>query len=40
MKSLVYFADAESEAMPVMIKPLRWDDIKRQIISVARRFRI
>jgi predicted nucleotidyltransferase component of viral defense system len=40
LKSLVYFADAESEAMPVMIKPLRWDNVKRHIISCARRFQI
>ena len=40
LKSLVYFADAESEAMPVMMKPLNWDDVKKQIISCARRFRI
>jgi len=40
LKSLVYFADAEIEAMPVMIKPLRWDNVKRHIISCARRFQI
>jgi hypothetical protein len=40
LKSLVYFADAEAEAMPVMIKPLSWDNVKKQIISCSRRFRI
>jgi len=40
LKSLVYFADAEEEAMPVMVKPLRWNDVKNQIISSARKFRI
>ncbi len=40
MKSLVYFVDAESEAMPVMVEPLRWNDVKSQIISCARQFPI
>jgi predicted nucleotidyltransferase component of viral defense system len=40
LKSLVYFADAEEEAMPVMLKPLRWNDAKNHIISCARKFRI
>ncbi len=40
LKSLVYFVDAESEAMPVMIKPLRWTDVKNRIISCTRKFRI
>ena len=38
LKSLVYFTDAESEAMPVMIQPLKWNDVKEQIISFAKRF--
>lgn len=28
-KSLVYFADAETDEMPNMLKPVRWDQIKR-----------
>ncbi len=40
LKSLVYFVDAESEAMPVLVKPLRWTDVKNRIISCAREFRI
>jgi hypothetical protein len=40
LKSLVYFADAEEEAMPVMLKPLRWNDVKNHIISCSRKFRI
>lgn len=40
LKSIVYFADAEEEAMPVMLKPLRWSDVKKHIISSARKFRI
>lgn len=38
LKSLVYFTDADPEAMPVMVHPLKWNDVKNQIISVARRF--
>jgi predicted nucleotidyltransferase component of viral defense system len=40
LKSLVYFADAESEAMPLMIKPVIWEDVKTQIISLSKRFRL
>jgi predicted nucleotidyltransferase component of viral defense system len=38
LKSLVYFADAETEAMPVMITPLDWNYVKNQIISIAKSF--
>jgi predicted nucleotidyltransferase component of viral defense system len=38
VKSLVYFADAESEAMPVMIRPLIWEEVKKQIISLTKHF--
>jgi hypothetical protein len=40
LKSLVYFADAEEEAMPLMIKPLNWDDVKKTIISIAKGFQL
>jgi len=40
LKSLVYFADAEAEAMPVMIKPLYWSDVKRQLISTVKGFKL
>lgn len=40
LKSLVYFADAEDEAMPLMVIPLKWEDVKRQIISTVKRFRL
>ena len=40
LKSLVYFADAEAEAMPVMIKPLYWNDVKKQIVSYVRGFKL
>jgi hypothetical protein len=38
LKSLVYFSDAEEEAMPVMVKKLDWDHVKKEIISSVRRF--
>jgi predicted nucleotidyltransferase component of viral defense system len=40
LKSLVYFTDADTEAMPLMIKPLNWDDVKNQILSCVRQYRI
>lgn len=40
LKSLVYFSDAEAEAMPVMIKPLYWSDVKKQILSYVRGFKL
>lgn len=40
LKSLVYFADAETEAMPVMIKPLNWNNVKNQIISLTKSFHL
>ncbi len=33
LKSLVYFADAEDEAMPRMANPLNWDKVKASIRS-------
>jgi hypothetical protein len=38
MKSLIYFADAGEEAMPIMIKTLEWEKVKQHIISVTNRF--
>jgi hypothetical protein len=40
LKSLVYFADAEAEAMPAMIKPLYWSDVKKHIISLVKNFKL
>jgi len=40
LKSLIYFEDAETEAMPVMIKPLEWDNVKTRIISLAKGFQL
>jgi predicted nucleotidyltransferase component of viral defense system len=40
LKSLVYFADAESEAMPIMIQPLKWMDVRNNIILHAKRFQL
>jgi predicted nucleotidyltransferase component of viral defense system len=38
LKSLVYFNDADEEAMPLMTSPLNWDKVKRHIASCARNF--
>ena len=40
LKSLVYFEDAEEEPMPVMIKSLLWEDVKKHIIEKMKRFKI
>ena len=37
MKSLIYFADAETEPMPRMLKKASWDDIKNRIVTEVRR---
>ena len=37
LKSLVYFADAEEEPMPQMIKPAEWDAVKEFMIAEVRR---
>jgi hypothetical protein len=39
LKSLVYFSDAETEAMPVMAQPLDWEEVKKKIIAVVKEFR-
>ena len=38
LKSLVYFADAEAEAMPLMTKPLEWSLVKNRIVRDAGKF--
>jgi len=40
LKSLVYFKDAETEAMPVMIKPLNWNDVEKSMLSCVKRFKL
>jgi len=39
LKSLVYFNDADEEAMPLMTGPLSWDKVKAKIRSSASKFR-
>ncbi len=36
MRSLVYFDDAETTDMPVMLKPLGWDEAKARICDAVR----
>jgi predicted nucleotidyltransferase component of viral defense system len=40
LKSLVYFADAEEEAMPLMLQKLDWDHVKKQIIACVKRVKL
>jgi len=37
LRSLVYFADAETEPMPKMLQPVRWSEIKRFFESEVKR---
>ena len=39
LKSLVYFNDADEEAMPLMTSPLNWDMVKAKIRTSASKFR-
>ena len=36
MRSLVYFDDAETTDMPVMLKPLSWDEAKERVCDAVR----
>jgi len=38
LKSLVYFNDADEEAMPLMTSPLNWDMVKAKIRTSASKF--
>lgn len=40
LKSLVYFADAEEEIMPVMLQPVKWNDVKSLMLSVTKKFKL
>jgi hypothetical protein len=35
LKSLSYFEDAENEPMPIMLKPVSWEDVKKKIVAEA-----
>jgi hypothetical protein len=37
LKSLVYFADAEEEPMPKMIRPVEWETVKEFLVVEVRR---
>ncbi len=39
-KSLVFFDDAEFEAMPNMIKPVKWEDVRKFFIKEVKRLAI
>jgi len=38
LKSLVYFNDADEEAMPIMTSPLNWEKVKKHIASCTGKF--
>jgi predicted nucleotidyltransferase component of viral defense system len=38
LKSLTYFADAENEAMPLMMEPLDWEKVKKHIITTVKKY--
>ena len=37
LKSLVYFAHAEEEPMPEMIRPVQWETVKKGLVAEVRR---
>lgn len=40
LKSLVYFEDAENQPMPLMLKPVCWEEVKKSIVSQVHREQI
>jgi hypothetical protein len=40
LKSLVYFADAEDEAMPIMKVKIKWKEVMAKIIAAAKEFQL
>jgi len=38
LRSMVYFDDAEDDPMPVMLKPMKWEDAKEKIMREVRRY--
>jgi hypothetical protein len=40
LKSLVYFVDADEEVMPLMMTPLLWKDVKKQIVSYTKKIQL
>ena len=36
LKSLVYFADAETQPLPKMHQPVTWDQVKKTIVSAVK----
>jgi hypothetical protein len=37
LRSLVYFADAEDEPEPKMLRALKWNEVKRSICGAVER---
>lgn len=38
LKSLTYFDDADADPMPIMITPIRWNDVKTTIIQAVNQY--
>ncbi len=38
IKSLTYFEDAETDPMPKMLVPIRWEDVKANIIAAVKQY--
>ena len=37
LKSLTYFVDAEGDAMPKMLKPYGWDEVKTELRALCKK---
>ena len=40
LKSLVYFEDAENQPIPVMLKPMSWEEVKQFIIDEVKKYNL
>jgi len=40
LKSLIYFEDAERDAMPLMLDEINWDEVKNKFIRMVRKYNI
>ena len=38
LKSLTYFEDAEDDPTPIMIEPIKWEEVKTEIVTAVSRF--
>lgn len=38
LKNLTYFEDAEDDPTPIMIEPIKWEEVKTEIVTAVSRF--